>query len=695
MEKAINLRTELYENEELCNVEFVLGSTQKIIKCHKLIMSINSDYFKSVFYSDNWEKSKYQIVKITIPDLEPSIFQIIKKYLYLGILDRNVNNCFPVLISGSAFKISPLVDKMTKFILKNITDENCLFFLQFSLHLQKQEPITGEVTRYLIGNCKGVFQIENCLNLIDNKILNILYHTASNNYKDLLESRIVEKANYFCKKSKIKICNSNVIKFFKKLKININSQILFNTQPKATSKPKKRLHPDETLRISKKSQNFQQMQSKPWGVPEENIPTHQINSQKDFPILVNYKSEKHKRTIYNNKTVKQFLEIENSHVIECGKKLETFKKSKNEKWKIKGGNQETETEKEIEIEKDREIENEKETERKPRNHFYTPCSEEKGRTATKTGYPKKNSRYQKTKKKPLIIEKFSPFAFTQNPLWQDKIQISRLENLKKDLFNYNTPIRIRKRKRKRLLSKNCQKIPHLDFKILLMTTDPDKRNHRDIQSSILSGNPKAQFTTLNVSRHTPSINVLGGYDCIFLYSLAETFDDPTQMGNLLAQYVEDGGGLVVCSCRSLTLHTSQCRGDGLKGRIVDQHFLPVTKAELITNVPGCLGQITDKSHPLVLGVKEFRGGSLPYRTNCQLNTKGDFVQLKQIAKWNDSLPLIAHKRLNQEFGIVVVLNMAPVLGHLDLQKRATRDSSLPSEDGKRIISNSIKYAGFN
>src|SRR5204862_2529642 len=90
------------------------------------------------------------------------------------------------------------------------------------------------------------------------------------------------------------------------------------------------------------------------------------------------------------------------------------------------------------------------------------------------------------------------------------------------------------------------------------------------------------------------------------------FNDAQALGDVLADYVDAGFG-VVASADSFEVD------DGLRGRLVSEHYLPFTQGHYGRRAT--LTLIADDSlHPLLAGVNSFRGGESSYReTSLSLN----------------------------------------------------------------------------
>ena len=68
----------------------------------------------------------------------------------------------------------------------------------------------------------------------------------------------------------------------------------------------------------------------------------------------------------------------------------------------------------------------------------------------------------------------------------------------------------------------------------------------DVQAKIAgTGLISGSVDVLNVGSSTPTLAQLQAYDAVLFFSDA-SFADPTTFGNVLADYVDAGGGVVVC-----------------------------------------------------------------------------------------------------------------------------------------------------
>lgn len=167
----------------------------------------------------------------------------------------------------------------------------------------------------------------------------------------------------------------------------------------------------------------------------------------------------------------------------------------------------------------------------------------------------------------------------------------------------------------------------------------------------------------------PTLAQLQAYSSVLIYSDAN-FADSTALGNVLADYV-DGGGRVVIATFAMNSD-----GPGIAGRFESEGYLPVTLGPQ-TGINNDNLVAVDTGNPILNGVTSFNGGSSGYAASVALNAGAQLV-----ATWDDAeaTPLIAVK------GNVTALNFYPP------SSDARDDFWTASTDGGQIMANAL-YPG--
>jgi hypothetical protein len=107
-------------------------------------------------------------------------------------------------------------------------------------------------------------------------------------------------------------------------------------------------------------------------------------------------------------------------------------------------------------------------------------------------------------------------------------------------------------------------------------------------------------TQFNPNGGTPSLATLQQWDAVLVWS-NDSFDDAVALGNVLADYVDAGGGVVV----SVFANTSTNTARFLQGRWQTGDYIAIPQQGGHTQGPGQLGAVLDPDHPIMDGVQAF------------------------------------------------------------------------------------------
>ncbi len=183
------------------------------------------------------------------------------------------------------------------------------------------------------------------------------------------------------------------------------------------------------------------------------------------------------------------------------------------------------------------------------------------------------------------------------------------------------------------------------------------------------------FTLVDVfdatsANSVPTLSQLSQYDSVLVYD-NNSFNNSTALGNVLADYVDAGGGVVVATFAF---------GGGLElqGRFLTGGYLPFTIGSQSSGTTLTLVK-DDAQHPILEGVNSFSGGSSSYHNLVNLTLSANLV-----AHWTDNRPLVG--TLQTSGGRVVGLNFFP--------PSSTVSSSFwsASTDGGRLMANALLWA---
>jgi hypothetical protein len=169
----------------------------------------------------------------------------------------------------------------------------------------------------------------------------------------------------------------------------------------------------------------------------------------------------------------------------------------------------------------------------------------------------------------------------------------------------------------------------------------------------------------------PTLAELMQYPAVMVYS-DYAFNDPVAMGNVLADYVDAGGGVVLAA---FSFNSSS----GIAGRLQTGGYLPVTQGNLGSGVN--LDLVADlPAHPILQGISSFNGGSGSYH-NAPISINSGATR---VAHWSNGQPLVATKQSGA--GQVVALNFYP-------PSDAVNSSYWRSTtDGAHLMANALLWA---
>ncbi|XP_055347652.1 BTB/POZ domain-containing protein 6-B-like [Paramacrobiotus metropolitanus] len=148
------------ENGELTDVAFSVGRDHglvKLLRAHKLLLSLSSDVFHAMF---NGNFTENQTKAIEIPDISPDAFSNLLDFLYTETMENlTPENVLQTLYAAEKYDLPWLADHCTQFVLEKLDWDNCLTLLDGALHLTP--------------DCDVI--VEECLRIVDWAGIGVLY----------------------------------------------------------------------------------------------------------------------------------------------------------------------------------------------------------------------------------------------------------------------------------------------------------------------------------------------------------------------------------------------------------------------------------------------------------------------------------------------------------------------------------------
>jgi hypothetical protein len=131
---------------------------------------------------------------------------------------------------------------------------------------------------------------------------------------------------------------------------------------------------------------------------------------------------------------------------------------------------------------------------------------------------------------------------------------------------------------------------------------------------------------------TPTLAQLLQYDALLCYTNSSPADN-IAWGNVLADYVDAGGGVVVAVFANSTLNATR----NIAGRWQNGYEVVLDQSGTTSNASAGLGNVLVPGHPVMNGVTAFTGGTLGSRPTGTALEVGAFV----VAEWTDGRILVA------------------------------------------------------
>jgi len=172
---------------------------------------------------------------------------------------------------------------------------------------------------------------------------------------------------------------------------------------------------------------------------------------------------------------------------------------------------------------------------------------------------------------------------------------------------------------------------------------------------------------------TPTQATLQEYGAVLVFSDGTAFANNVALGNVLADYVDSGGGVVVG-----IFSFDPGRNFSLSGRFLSDNYFAIPPGPRTSGGFVGLGGF-DADHPLMNGINSFNGGSGSYRQVSGAVVSGATI----VARWSDNRPLVVSRKINGTRR--VDLGFFPV---------SSDDNSAfwnASTDGDLIMANALLY----
>ncbi len=179
--------------------------------------------------------------------------------------------------------------------------------------------------------------------------------------------------------------------------------------------------------------------------------------------------------------------------------------------------------------------------------------------------------------------------------------------------------------------------------------------------------------TLNAAQTSVTVQQLLEYNSILIFSESK-FKNPEELGNTVAAYLQQKGGVVLCTF-------ANCNNNlGIRGKFVEDSNLPVSLSAQTNMAAGSshLMQMKKEFHPIFQQVSTTQLEFGKYRSKCEVRRNVGIV----LAKWlDDGAPLIV-EHVNRR---VLVCNFYPSSSNL------YADTWKQNDDSDRLLFQCMYY----
>jgi hypothetical protein len=170
-------------------------------------------------------------------------------------------------------------------------------------------------------------------------------------------------------------------------------------------------------------------------------------------------------------------------------------------------------------------------------------------------------------------------------------------------------------------------------RVLIAAAEPNTTWNDDVKANIRGTGLIGITDIFRADTGTPTLAQLQTYDAVLVYSDSPGFQNSTAIGNVLADYVDAGGGVVNAVFASSNSNNIFAYRPG--GRWINAYEL-IAGGFGQASTAATLGAVAYPSHPAMAGVASFNGGLSSYRTATSTLNPGAF----NIAQWSDGRPLV-------------------------------------------------------
>ncbi|XP_063396004.1 BTB/POZ domain-containing protein 6-like [Mytilus trossulus] len=237
----------MLQNKVACDITFTLGSESQEVVAHKYVLISRSPVFYAMFCGPVAESSDV----ISVPDIEPDIFQSLLSYLYCdddSVVDSD--SVMALLYAAKKYSIYSLEDVCKQFLKDNINFDNACLILEQS-HAFDEKDLYEECLKFIWKNGEEILEMSCVKDLCEKCMQDIIASDALNADEKLVYECVVSWSEIQCIKKKMEVNDQNQ----REVLSNILYQVRFPLMPLSYFadhvSEKQILSPEEKLNLYK------------------------------------------------------------------------------------------------------------------------------------------------------------------------------------------------------------------------------------------------------------------------------------------------------------------------------------------------------------------------------------------------------------------------------------------------------------
>ncbi len=175
----LNFFTELYslyKSQLLTDVSLVCGA-ETSIRCHKIVLSAFSPYFRAMFSSGFMEA---ELNEIQMPATDRQTLNSIVEYAYTGIIELTFKNIQNVFSLASLLQLPELIEACCDYMNVNLDSSNALDVLQFARNHQV-ESLMRNAIHFVTKNISDILETQEFLAVDEKELIIEIFSSDSLN----------------------------------------------------------------------------------------------------------------------------------------------------------------------------------------------------------------------------------------------------------------------------------------------------------------------------------------------------------------------------------------------------------------------------------------------------------------------------------------------------------------------------------